>query len=94
MSRRLSDITLRRQALQIRIAAQRLEMAHLAERLQTPVLLGDHLLTAVHFIRAHPALLAVAAGLLAWRRPALSKLASTGLRLWKIYCMVRRQRAG
>lgn len=94
MTRRQQELALRRQALRVRIAAQRLEMARLADRFQTPLHLGDNLIAAVRFIRAHPTLLASATGLLVWRRNKLSSLAHVGLRLWQLYSVVRGHRSG
>ena len=94
MNRRQRELALRRQALRVRIAAQRLEIASLADRFQPPLQLGDNLIAAVRFIRAHPTLLASATGLLAWRRKKLSSLAHFGLRLWRLYCVVRGYRSG
>ncbi len=92
MTRQLSELTLRRQRLRVRIATQRLEIAHLADQFQTPLHLADHLIAGARFLRAHPSLLAGATGLLIWRRNTTGPLARTCWRLWQIYCVARGRR--
>jgi hypothetical protein len=91
MTRQQHQLALRRQRLRVRIASQRLEIASLTDHFHTPLHLGDKLIAAVRFLRAHPTLLASATGLLAWRRNTPSNLARMGWRLWQLYCLARGQ---
>jgi hypothetical protein len=78
------DLQLHRQRLLVRIAAQRLEVAELASRWQTPLQRADTVIDALRFLRDHPSLVAGAVGLLAWRarQGGVAKFAA---RAWGIY---------
>lgn len=88
MNARRLDLLLRRQRLRVRIAAQRLEIADLASRWQSPLQKADIVIDVLRVLRDHPALLAGAAGLLAWRRGRSPGVARSAWRAWGIYRML------
>lgn len=94
MKARLIDLELRRRRLRVRIAAQRLELADLASQWRGPLHVADSVIDVLRFLRAHPVLVAGAAGLLAWRRSGPVGVARAAWRAWGLYQSFLRGRPG
>jgi len=86
MKRRLAILAANRQRLSEKIESQRMEVAAIARRWQTPVALADLGLGALHLIRNHPLLVSGgAAALLALRRKGIVGMAREWWPLLKSY---------
>lgn len=94
MNARQADILMRRKALRVRVAAQRLQVAQ-ALQPWTPVLrVADTAWAAGRFMRAHPVMTALAVGVVAARRRNLEWLAEAALRFWDAYRLFVSRHAG
>jgi hypothetical protein len=86
MKRRMLGLAQRRHLLLKKIEAQRSELAQLSEQCQRPLAWVDTGLSAVRYLRAHPAVLAGGvATVLSLRHKGLFGLAKTGWRLIYLY---------
>jgi hypothetical protein len=85
VSKRRQAVLQRRQVLLTKIADQRVELAELGARWQTPLYLADQAVIAVRFVRAHPLLVGVMAGLVVVQRRGVRALLKGGWRIWKTY---------
>lgn len=86
MKQRLTDLALRRMALLKNINAQRREVAEISRHWKIPLALLDAGLTAVRFMRDHPAYLAGGVvALLPLRHHGVISLVQKGWRLLCIY---------
>ena len=81
-----SELLLQRERLLARCAAQRDDLAVLAQRLDGPLRLADRGIVGVRYMRAHPLALGAVVGLVAvMRRRSLWKWAQRGFIGWRAY---------
>ncbi len=85
----MQDVLLQRQALLAKIAAQREQIARAGERLKTPLGWADQAFGVLHYLRSHPMIWAVVAGLLVIRRGSLLAVPRMAWRVWKWYRSAR-----
>lgn len=86
MNKHLDEVVCRRQFLLGEIETQRQDLTEISMRLQNHFKLVDAGITAVQFIRRHPALLATSIALfLALRRGDFAGLKQQGARLLSLY---------
>ena len=82
----LIDIMVKRERLLARCAAQRNDVAALAQRWQGPLRVADHVLGAVQYVRGNPVVAGVAAALLVViERRHLWKWGQRGYVVWRSY---------
>lgn len=83
---RLMEIALRKERLIARAAAQRASVGQSFSNLGGAIAVVDRVLQAVRFLRAHPALIAVAvAALVALRGRGLLSLAGRAFSVWRLW---------
>ena len=86
MKKRLAELAANRQRLLEKIESQRMEVAAIAQRWQTPLALAGMAVEALRFIRHHPILVSGgAAALLALRRKGIVGMAREWWPLLKSY---------
>jgi len=85
MNKQMSAVMQRRGELQARIAAQREQVGQLGARCQAPLALAAQGVTAIRFVRSHPALAAGVVALFMIRRRGVTGLVKAGWRVWKGY---------
>jgi len=89
MSQSMQEVLLQRQALLAKIAVQRDQIARTGGRLKTPLAWADQAVGVVHYLRSHPMIWAVVAGLLVVRRSSVLAVPRMAWRLWKWYRSAR-----
>lgn len=83
---RLMEIAFRKERMIARAEAQRAAIGRSFSQLRGPIAIADRGLSAVHFLRTHPALVAVAvAALVALRGRGLLSLAGRAFSVWRLW---------
>jgi hypothetical protein len=92
MNTKLAAVVRRRQALVLRAAAQRAELAVFAERWHGPLAVADGAYRLGQALRRHPAVSAVVVAMLVrTQRHRVLKWSGTLLTLWELYQAFREQ---
>lgn len=82
----LIDIMVRRERLLARCAAQRDDLAMLAQQLAGPLQVADRVVAGVHYLRRHPFVLGAAVALFAVvQRRNLWRWVGRGIVVWRTY---------
>lgn len=98
---RLLAVQRRRSELLARCASDRLAVAALAEQWRVPLAAADRVVSAVHYVRAHPVLVAAGAGalmlvrrsgFLSARGGGLVRWVRRGVVAWRAYAALRQWR--
>jgi len=85
MKQQMAEVMLRRRELLTRIASQRMQVAEIGTRWQTPLGLADQVLAGMRFLRSHPVLVGGVVALLVIRRGGVYGTLLMCSRLWKGY---------
>ena len=84
------DIMVRRERLLAQCAAQRDDLAVLAQRLEVPLKVADRVVAGVHYLRRHPVALGAAVALFAAiERRHLWTCVRRGFVVWRAYRVFR-----
>jgi len=82
----LIEVARRKERLITRTGSQRVAIGASLRELRGPISVVDHGLGIVHFLRAHPLIVAtVIAAVAAFRRRSLVSLAGSAISLWRIW---------